>query len=210
MLDSILSEKLDIYLLGGAVMAIIGLKAGTKDIDVIVEHEKDHRSLISSLEKCRYFVLQPQDLSKPYFELSATALQNCEGFRWEVFVEYVAKKLALTSTVQKRATEIYSGDKLTVFRLSNEDLFLMKAMTERDRDLEDMSILARSGLDYGIILRECTSQSKMDPRGNIWESSLYEKCLELKNVYGIEVPFLKELKKISIRKIMQNKGKRHS
>jgi hypothetical protein len=76
----------------------------------------------------------------------------------------------------------------------------MKAMTKRDRDLEDMSILARSGLDYGIILRECTSQSKMDPTGNVWESSLYEKCLELKNMYGIEVPFLKELKKYPFEK----------
>jgi hypothetical protein len=209
MLDSILEEKLDIYFLGGTVMAINGLKVGTKDIDVIVEHRKDHRNLISSLEKCGYLLLQPQDLSKPYVELSATALQNREGFRWEIFVEYVAKKLVLTSTVRKRATEIYSGDRLTVFRLSNEDLFLMKAMTERDRDLEDMSILARSGLDYGIILHECISQSKMDPRGNVWESSLYEKCLELKKVYGIEVPFLKELEKISIRKMMSNKRKRH-
>ena len=82
-------------------MAISGLKVGTKDIDVIVEHKKDHRNIISSLEKRGYLLLQPQDLSKPYVELSATALQNRDGFRWEVFVEYVAKKLALIITVRK-------------------------------------------------------------------------------------------------------------
>jgi len=49
----------------------------------------------------------------------------------------------------------------------------------------------------------------MDPRDNIWESLLYEKCLELKKVYGLEFPFLKKLEKISIQKMMLNKRKRH-
>ena len=45
-----------------------------------------------------------------------------------------------------RARMLYSGEKLTVFLLSNKDIFLLKGMTERDRDLEDMAILARHGL----------------------------------------------------------------
>ncbi len=209
-LDNVLIDKLCIYLLGGAVMAINGLKPGTKDIDVIVENERDHRILVCSLKKCEYYVLQTQDLSRPYVELSATAMQNLEGFRLEIFIKYVAKKLSLTDTIKQRAYRIYQGKELTVFCLSNEDMFLMKGMTERDRDLEDMELIARTDIDYNLVLNECVEQSKGDPRGNIWESSLYEKCVELKEKYGIEVPILKKLRKISERKMNKAKRKRES
>ena len=142
-------------------MAMDGLKPGTKDIDVIVEDKRCHRILVGSLERCDYYLLQPQDLSVPYRELSATALQNLEGFRWEIFIKYVAKKLALTDTMGLRAVKVYSGEELTVFRLSNEDMFLMKGMTERDRDLEDMALIARSDINYDIVLEECMNQSKV-------------------------------------------------
>lgn len=209
-LDGVLSKKLSIYLLGGAVMAITGLKPGTKDIDVIVEGQRGHEILCSSLEKCEYYLLQHQDLSKPYNELSATALQNPDGFRWEIFVEYVAKKLALTDTIKHRSSVIFSGKKLTVFRLSNEDMFLMKGMTERDRDLEDMALIVRSGIDFKLVLKECMEQSEMDPRSNIWESSLYEKCEELKEKYGIDVPIRNKLRNISEDKMIKANRKRAS
>jgi hypothetical protein len=99
-------------------------------------------------------------MSKPYNELSATAMENLEGFRWEIFVEYVAKKLALTNSIRLRTSKIFSGGKLTVSRLSNEDMFLMKSMTERDRDLEDMALIARTGTDYKLVLNECMQQSE--------------------------------------------------
>ena len=209
-LDGVLIDKLSIYLLGGAVMAINGLKPGTKDIDVIVENERDRRILVSSLEECEYYALQPQDLSRPYVELSATAMQNLEGFRWEIFIKYVAKRLCLTDTIRQRAGKIYHGKKLTVFRLSNEDMFLMKGMTERDRDLEDMALIARSDINYNLVFDECVEQSERDSRGNIWESSLYEKCEELKEKYEIDVPIRKKLRKISEKKMIKAKRKRES
>jgi hypothetical protein len=209
-LDGVLVEKLNIYLLGGAVMAIEGLKPGTRDIDAIVERERDHGILVVSLEKCGYYLLQPQDLSRPCDELSATAMQNVEGFRWEIFIEYVAKKMALSKKIKLRASEIFSGGKLSVFRLSNEDMFLMKGMTERDRDLEDMALIARTDIDYELVLNECVEQSERDLRGNIWESSLYEKCEELQEKYGIDVPIRNKLKKIALDKLMKAKGKPES
>jgi hypothetical protein len=207
-LDVVLSEELSIYLLGGAVMTIAGLKPGTKDVDVIVEDERVHDILVASLEKCGYHLLQPQHLSRPYNELSATAMENLEGFRWEIFVKYVTKKLALTNTIRLRAGKIFSGGKLTVSRLSNEDMFLMKGMTERDRDLEDMALIARTGIDYESVLNEYMQQSEKDQKGNIWEASLYEKCEELMEKYGVDVPIRKKLRKISQDKIIKARGKR--
>ncbi len=150
-LNKTLSEKINIYLLGGAIMAMKDLKSGTKDIDVIVTDNITHQILVNALKKCNYYLLQSQDLSKPYNQLSATALQNNCGFLWEIFIEYIAKKLALSDNMKSRATKIYCGKNLNVFGLSNEDIFLMKSMTERDRDLDDMMLIVRTGIDYGII-----------------------------------------------------------
>ena len=200
-IDTVLVEELNIYLLGGAVMAINDLKPGTKDIDVLVENDRDHKTLVASLEACGYILLQPQDLSKQYLELSAIALENLDGFRWEIFIRYVAKKLQLTDKMKHRAVPFYKGKKLSVYLLSNEDVFLLKGMTERDRDLEDMAILSRSGLNYNSILEECTDQSNMDKRGNNWEASLVLKCDELNVRYGIEIPIIKKLRKMSEKRL---------
>ena len=209
-IDQMLGEKLNIYLLGGAVMAINNLKSGTRDIDVLVQNKEDLKILADSLEVCGYTLLQPQDLSQPYMKLSATALENLDGFRWEIFIEYVAKKLALTGTMKQRARKRYTGIKLTVYVLSNEDLFLLKGMTERDRDLEDMAILAKSGLKYDIILNECIDQSNRDQRGNNWEASLELKCKELNEKYGILVPFHKKLVKLAEKRMINGNRKRTS
>ena len=85
-LDAVLIEKLSIYLLGGAVIAINDLKPGTRDVDVIVENERDHKILVDCLEGCGYILMHPQNLSKPYNELSATTLENLGRFRWEIFI----------------------------------------------------------------------------------------------------------------------------
>lgn len=51
-IDNILSKKLRVYVLGGAVMAIEGLKDGTRDIDVLMEDKMNHEILVQALEKC--------------------------------------------------------------------------------------------------------------------------------------------------------------
>ena len=44
-LDKILGDELNIYLLGGAVMAINNLKTATRDIDVLVQKKEDLKTL---------------------------------------------------------------------------------------------------------------------------------------------------------------------
>lgn len=50
-------------------------------------------------------------------------------------------------------------------------------MQDRKLDLEDMYVMASSGLDYDVILKECELQS--DINESVWESGLYTKCGEL-------------------------------
>jgi predicted transcriptional regulator len=92
--------------------------------------------------------------------------------------------------------------KLKCARLaSREDIFLFKAVTERETDLSDMRVLAESGLNWEIIKRECQKQSLST--GILWENALYQKLLDLKSKYGIKSPLEKQLKKIAEEKMAE-------
>ena len=202
-IDKTLLEKIKIYVTGGAVMALAGLKIGTKDIDVIVESDRAMNNLVSALLEELYYTVSGARLLPPYEGLSAMVLENKQGFRWDIFLKIVARKLFLSSGMKKRATLMFQGRRLIVYRLSREDIFLLKGVTERDRDLDDMYILSRSGLSYDVIFKECKHQSRKS--GRIWESALFGQCEDLRKKYDVEIPFLMKLRRLAEEKILQSK-----
>jgi hypothetical protein len=103
--------------------------------------------------------------------------------------------------MKQRANQLYKGNRLTISIASKEDIFLFKGITEREADLEDMRILAESGLDWNAISQECQSQSAVS--GVPWEDALYQNLLDLKTKYHIESPIEKPLRKAAERKIIE-------
>ncbi len=200
-IDKALVEKTRIYITGGAVMAFAGLKIGTKDTDVIVESDKNLINLVLALSETEYYKVSGARLLPPYIDLSATVLENTDGFRWDIFLKVVARKLFLSSGMRKRATLMFQGKKLVAYRLSNEDVFLLKGVTERDRDLDDMYMISRSGLKYETIYEECVYQSRES--GRVWESALFGQCEDLRKKYDVQVPFLRKLRELAEEKILQ-------
>jgi len=103
--------------------------------------------------------------------------------------------------MKKRSASLYKGDCLKILIASKEDLFLFKGITEREADLDDMGILAQSGLDWPIISQECKSQSEAS--GVSWEDALYQNLISLKAKYRIESPIEKLLRLAAERKIIE-------
>ena len=196
-----LERRLAVYVAGGFVMVALGLKAGTKDIDVVLENKPQFESLVSGLQSIGYKVVSKPLLTKTYRKLAAEAiLENNDGFRWDVFLNVVANKLFLSDSMKGRAQLYLNAGNLRVCALSKEDIFLMKGVTDRDRDLEDMYRIARSGIEYKLVFDECLFQSEKTHR--IWEAGLYEKCKELKEKYNLTVPFSSKLRKMGEKKLI--------
>ena len=86
----------------------------------------------------------------------------------------------------ERSEAYFERGRLKAFVLSKEDVFLLKSVTDRDRDLEDMALLARSGIDYEAVLRECEIQTGTTRRP--WEPTLLGKIEDLEAQYNIKVP----------------------
>ena len=74
-IDTVLVEKLNIYLLGGAVMAINDLKPGTKDIDVLVEKIGIMKPLL--------LLLKQTDISSCNLKICLSSIWNSLQLHWK-------------------------------------------------------------------------------------------------------------------------------
>lgn len=201
-LDAIAKESMTLYLIGGGAMAFYGLKAATKDIDIILTSQGDLNNLQTTLKVIGYKEPNPVLITRPYNKMQTNAMiENPDGFRWDLFLRRVCNALTLSGEMQTRATSLYQGTHLKVIIASKEDLFLFKGITEREADLDDMRILAQSGLNWEIISQECKSQSKVS--AVCWEDALYQNLLDLKARHSIESPIEKPLRKTAEQKIIE-------
>ena len=195
-LNKTTKQPLTLYLIGGGAMAFYGLKAATKDIDIILTNQGHLNNLQTILKDIGYKEPNPVLITRAYNKMQTNAiLENQDGFR------KVCNTLTLSGEMQKRSNPLYQGSRLKVLIASKEDLFLFKGITEREADLDDMRILAQSGLNWETISQECKSQSQAS--GVCWEDALYQNMIDLKAKYGIESPIEKPLRKVAERKIIE-------
>ena len=114
--------------------------------------------------------------------VDASIFSGDEGMRVDVFVGTICDKLVLSQGMKSRAEFIGDYGKMSLHLCSREDIFLLKSVTERDKDLDDLVLLYRRGIDEGIILEECRAQGKLDDLlgGRIWEAFLLIKIKEMR------------------------------
>jgi hypothetical protein len=194
-----LPEKIQIILLGGANMIYRGLKASTKDIDIVFSDYKELELFFNALKELNYYEFKPKPLEYEMLGTSAI-LRNTDGFQCDIFYKQVCNGLIINDQIIKRANKLADFDNLTVSLMSMEDVFLFKSITERREDLDDMKNLIEHGLDWETILNECQAQSGY----KIWEAFLLEKLSELHKIYGIHSPIIRKLTQISEYKLIKD------
>ncbi len=181
-IGSRIERPLNVYMIGGCALSFKGLKAATKDIDIIVLNQEDFDVLDKSMNKNDF---KSETERETEFYLTALAVYKKEESRIDVFLKRVGKMLAMTNGMIKRAKKFKSYGKLTVHLVSNEDIFLFKSMTEREGDIYDCDRLMKEGLDYEVIYDETFEQSKEE--GKMWFFWIYEALCLLQNYNGIQV-----------------------
>ena len=190
------TQPVTLYLIGGGAMAFYGLKDATKDIDIILTNAEQLDSLLTALSALGYKKPDQALITKSYCKMQTNAImENTDGFRWDLFINKVCNALMLSEEIKLRAKPLYKGSHLTVLITSKEDIFLFKGITEREADLDDMRILAESGLDWKLISKECQMQSAA--AGVPWEIALSQNLQDLNQRYHIDSPIAKEIRKVA-------------
>ncbi len=203
-----LENNVKVYLIGGCSMIIRRLKIATKDIDAVFVSSKELRLFVNALKKLKF--KEVVKLGLAYQKLGASAvLRNKDSFQFDVFLKQVCRALEVTETMLKRAEFYKRFGNLDVYLMSSEDVFLFKSITDRETDLADMETIAKAGINWNIIKKECLSQKKR----RIWEAFLVQRLEKLKE-RGISAPIIKdlwksagdELVKIAILEIIKSRN----
>lgn len=162
--DSWLSESVTVYLLGGSAMTVHGLKDQTEDIDLALGVVSEFEHVYQTLTSQGFSVVG--EPTESFEGVGKTVeLHHAErGLQIDLFERQVVGKVWITERMHDRAEEFWTGRHATAHILSDEDMFLLKAVSGGDlgsgrrRDIEDMRTYAQRGLDYEVILTEIDKQ----------------------------------------------------
>ena len=200
-LNNLLSEPVNLYMIGGGAMSFRRLKDATKDIDVVVRSNRDLDLIKTALKKMQYITPAARGA---YKKMQASAiLENMDGFRWDIFVDVVCGGLKLSEGMMSRSDELFQINDVLVYMISLEDIFIFKSITQRERDLEDMNTLFLQGLDFKIIRDEIIWQNEHD-HNFAWIAFFYDGIEELISKYSLIVPFLDEFKELAYDDMLSN------
>lgn len=192
-----LAEPLTVYLIGGGAMALQDLKGATKDIDLVVANGEAYARLWAALTDLGYTEIQ--SLNEDYRALGATScVENGDGCRIDIFNQQVANKLVLTEGMVERSNPFLTTGSLTVRLVRNEDIFLFKLVAGRDDDIEDLSVLVETGLDYGVV--EAELERQIERLGDDQFTTFVNEALfELRERYGVTTPIEDRVQELTRR-----------
>lgn len=163
-LDTWVSESVAVYLLGGSAMTVHGLKAQTEDIDLAVSVVSEFEHVYHTLTEKGFTVGAEPTAAFEDIGRTVELQHEQRGFRIDLFEQQVVGKVWLTDRMRDRATDFWSGTHVSAYTLSDEDMFLLKAVSGGDiasgrrRDIEDMRIYAQRGIDYETVISEIDAQ----------------------------------------------------
>ena len=177
-----LERTVECYVFGGANLVMLGVKEATKDVDVALDSVEDYKALTKALEKTGF---------KPIVEVSevreAPSMIYVKGdLRIDVFTHSISG-LKLTSQMKKRAkrTLIYGNLKLRLISL--EDVVLLKAISARERDLEDIATTAKKRrVNWSLIPQILLEQEEQVAEQKA--VALLQAVEVLQEAYNIKIP----------------------
>lgn len=197
-----LTRPMDIYVIGGGAMAFRGDKDSTKDLDLVVVCDEDGRRLMELTQELGFQVnARPPPGCQGMID--AVILTASHGERIDIFTKVICGRLTFSEAMVRRAELLKRSGLASLWLASREDIFLLKSVTERDKDLDDMLVLFQRGLDRKIIIEECGRQTEryLDTEKPIYEAFLAVKLEELERHGGVEIPWRREVHRTAEAKV---------
>ncbi|MEK6792541.1 MAG: DUF6036 family nucleotidyltransferase [Nanoarchaeota archaeon] len=175
-------EPVKVYMIGGCALSFKNLKEKTKDVDIIVDSKKDFTILDNAISSAGF--KRKIDLENEFYLTALAVYTKGDDSRIDVFLKQVGKMLWLSEDMIKRAELFRNYDKLSIYLVSLEDIFLFKSMASRPGDIIDCDRIMRRGINYDILYGEMLNQSK-DKKWFFW---LYENICKLEDYSKIAFP----------------------
>lgn len=208
-----LQESKTIYLFGGENMRIKSLKDSTKDCDIVVENKDDFDDLIKILTNMGYDRRLKTNYSDEDRRIKPDdILEHDKKSRIDLFTSTIMQDLSLSSTMRERA-DIRDYGKLKIGLLRNEDVFLLKAIANREGDIQDMASLVtgspntphelqHGSFDWELVWDEILRQEHIS-HAKDFTTTIFDQISYLAEQTGIVAPFLDKLRRHVIDRMIK-------
>ena len=192
-----ISKNIECYAFGGTAMMFYGYKDETKDIDLLFEDEASGNEFVKVIKNLGFSETTLVNIYIPekLREKNVPRMFKREDNRFDIFL----KKIFKTAISPKMKEDLYAvhdfkgKNNLRVNVLRKEFIVLLKAVTERDRDFEDILTIVKreKTFDWQYLIDEVLWQYR---NGDSWVLLDAEKMLrELKKYVFIEEKYLKQI-----------------
>ena len=196
-----LSENVAVYLIGGENMRLKGLKPATKDCDLVVTNESDYHTIQKVLIKMKYRKIKHDSFSKEDMRIDPMSIFiHTTRSRLDIFIQQIADLLYLTGTIKQRVV-FEEFEHLQLGILSNEDIFILKAVTDREGDIQDMFALIQNkgnstyhkqNFDWSIVWNELLKQVQINPISKL-ANNIFDSIETLDQQFQINAQFRDKL-----------------
>lgn len=192
LLDEQLEQPVGLYVFGGEAMRMRGLKMATKDVDIALEDEASFKLVEQALRKMGYRPLGGKEVTAADRRLEPSGLFVKGGYpRMDLFVRRICNAFLLSDSMRARAEPQTIG-RLRLHIMSNEDLLLLKSITDREGDIYDMITLAKTpGFNWKTVIEELYRQEEMT--GRHFCRRLLDSVEVIEKRSGVRAPFYHQL-----------------
>lgn len=164
-------------------MVLRRIKAGTKDIDLVVDTTEDRQILIDVLLTMGY---TKAHLAPEYAGMEGVLLRRAQSVGVDIFVRVIMEKFAMTESMKSRADGPHQFGNLELYHCANEDIFLLKSITDRPDDDDDILVLLGTDLDAEILKEELRVQAKRS--GKPWPHIVQRELQKIEERKKVPIP----------------------
>ncbi|MFH1174163.1 MAG: DUF6036 family nucleotidyltransferase [archaeon] len=181
-----LEKDVECLAIGGTAMMFHGYKTTTKDIDLVFKSEQDRGIFIKALLQLGY---TERSIRSVYDEKRATDKNKPKMYsrgeeRFDLFVMNVfGVDVPFENIVQRH--DFIGKKELIVLTLSKELLILLKSVTNREKDYEDIETIVKieKNIDWKLIVNEAL-RNRQNKQWMLYD--LEEKLQKLKKITFIK------------------------
>jgi hypothetical protein len=180
--------------IGGTAMMFMGYKNTTKDIDLVFDTAKERDMFIAAIEELGYTEKALADVydEKRKKHAGKPKMYTRGEERFDLFVKDVFG-YAISSKDEFTERRDYLGkNEFTIHLPTKEDLIVLKAITRREKDHEDIETVIKieKNIDWGTVIEKAIAQAEK----NEWMLIDLEKTLqELKKITFIPSKHFKRI-----------------
>lgn len=207
LISEYLSDDIKCLAIGGTAMMFSGYKNTTKDIDLIFCSEEERQVFIKAIEKIGY---KEKALFEIYDEKRRAHKGKPKMFsrgdeRFDLFVKNIfGFELDISNTLFTQRHDFLGKKELIIKVLPKEYLILLKAITGREKDQEDIEtiIAIEKEIDWQFIINEAIKQRN----SNQWLLYDLEAAMQkLKNKTFIKKQYFDQLYKAEESAVKKNR-----